>query len=122
MLEGLWAPPEELVIRLDDPIFAVSDSGNGPLTLHTDGRADSFPGGIEIITRWVDAALVTATKTAQSSTITTYVRLLFVGRGGGLDRLMEVQVPLCGSTRQQTKPLENKTQKVPTQESTSVAS
>ena len=78
MLEGLWAPPEQLVIRLEDPIFAVSDGEHGPLTLHTDGRADLLPDGIEIITRWVDATLVTATKTAQSSTITTYV----MARGG----------------------------------------
>jgi serine protease Do len=77
-LEGVWAPPEELVLRLDDPNFALSDGANDCIVLHTDGRVDKFPGGVETITRWIDATLVTATRTRQNSTITTYV----MARGG----------------------------------------
>jgi len=58
------------------------------LTLHTDGRAEKFQGGIQAITRWVNDALFIATVSPQASTKT-----IFVPGGGRMLIVSEADFP-----------------------------
>src|ERR1700730_15527947 len=88
MMGGISSPPEKLAVALNDSDITLSDAQGVSLTLHTDGRAENFRGGIQAITRWVNDALVIATVSPQASTKT-----IFVPYGGRLLVVSEADFP-----------------------------
>ena len=88
MMAGISSPPEKLVVALNDSDITLSDAQGASLTLHTDGRAEKFQGGIQAITRWVNDALFIATVSPQASTKT-----IFVPGGGRMLIVSEADVP-----------------------------
>src|SRR3984893_15846542 len=88
MMGGISSPPEKLAVALNDSDITLSDAQGVSLTLHTDGRAENFRGGIQAITRWVNDALVIATVSPQASTKT-----IFVPYGGRMLVVSEADVP-----------------------------
>jgi serine protease Do len=74
MMAGISSPPEKLTVTLNDSAITFSDGKGASLTLHTDGRAEKFRDGIEIIARWVNDSLIIATVGPQANVKTTLAR------------------------------------------------
>jgi serine protease Do len=74
MMAGISSPPEKLTVALNDSAITFSDGKGASLTLHTDGRAEKFRDGIQIIARWVNDSLIIATVGPQANVKTTLAR------------------------------------------------
>ena len=74
MVAGISSPPEKLTVALNDSAITLSDGKGASLSLHTDGRAETFRDGIQIITRWVNDTLIIATVGPQANVKTTFAR------------------------------------------------
>jgi serine protease Do len=79
MMDGISSPPEKLTVALTNSDITLSDREGASLALHTDGRVENFPGGIQIISRWVNETLIIATLSPETSTKTTFT----TARDGG---------------------------------------
>src|SRR5258708_7085651 len=74
MMAGISSPPEQLTVALNNSAITLSDGKGASLTIHTDGRAEQFRDGIQIIARWVNDALIIATVGPQANVKTTLAR------------------------------------------------
>jgi hypothetical protein len=72
MIAGMSSPPEKLAVSLNDSEVTLSDRNGASLTLHTDGRVEELRGGIQIISRCVNDALIITTVTPLVTTKMTF--------------------------------------------------